>query len=329
VALREGITIRRGGGGVDLALSATGTLWYGAGAAVDRREVGWETREGVFSTVDQTWLGDFTSLALSPDGSRLAIGSVDATGEQIWVKQLGSPQGSLSKLTFDGINTLPRWHPDGKQILYVASFLPSGNIRAVRADGVSAAPAPLIKRSERTYSAAWSADGKWLVFEALRPQTGRDILAIPTTGDTAAIAVSTTNFGERNPSISPNGRWVVYQSNTTGASEVYARPFPVASAELYQVSNGGGSSPKWSRDGNEIFYENGNNELTRVVVASGASFSFSDRRVLFSLRGINGWDVAPGGQRFIVLRDRVGVGRNRLIVVENFFEELKAKVPKK
>jgi Tol biopolymer transport system component len=120
----------------------------------------------------------------------------------------------------------------------------------------------------------------------------------------------------------------LYEASTTGTLEIYVRPFPDASTRLYQISTGGGSEPKWSPDGTEIFYVNGNNELVRVAVIPGATFSVADPRVLFSLRGVADWDVAPDGQRFIMIRDRQGRQRAKLVVVDNFFEELRAKVPR-
>ncbi len=106
------------------------------------------------------------------------------------------------------------------------------------------------------------------------------------------------------------------------------RPFPKTSEGLYQVSSGGGVDPKWSADGREIFFRNGNNELARVAVARSTTFAVDDQRVLFSLRGVVDWDVVPDGQRFVLLRDRQGQQRRKLVVVENFFQELNARVPR-
>jgi Tol biopolymer transport system component len=155
-----------------------------------------------------------------------------------------------------------------------------------------------------------------------------DIYAVRTDGDTTLVPLSTTAFAERNPVISPDGKWVLYDASTTGTTDVYVRPFPNAAAALYQVSTGGGRNAQWSRDGREIFFTNGNNELARVAVVPGNSFSVADQRVLFSLRGVTNWDVAPDGKRFVMIRDRAGKERNKLIVVENFFEELKARLPR-
>ena len=121
---------------------------------------------------------------------------------------------------------------------------------------------------------------------------------------------------------------MLYDANTSGTNDVYVRPFPNAASAVYPVSIGGGSRAKWSRDGKEIFFANANAEMVQASVAvSGNSFTISDRRVLFPLRGVRDWDVAPDGRRFILLRDRRDT-QGKLVVVENFFRELNAKVPR-
>jgi len=328
VALQDGIRIRRGGGGVDMTLSASGTLWYGFGASFNNLEVAWATRAGVTTVIDPAMSGDYEAISLSPDGTRLAMGIVDATGEQIWVKNVSAPGGTISKLTFEGINTAPRWHPDGKQILYASQFVAARNLHAVRADGASPAPVRLLTMpgSGRVYAARWSPDGRWIVFEHFGASNGRDISGIHV-GDTTFVPLVTSRFSDRNPSVSPDGRWLLYESSTTGVVEAYVRPFPNTAAGLYQVSSGGGFTPKWSRDGREIFFRNTNGQLMRAAVGSGITFTTSDQRPLFSLSGVADWDVAPDG-RFVLLRDKQAQQRRGLVVVENFFQELKSRVPR-
>jgi Tol biopolymer transport system component/tRNA A-37 threonylcarbamoyl transferase component Bud32 len=328
VALQEGIRIRRGGGGVDMTLSASGTLWYGFGASFNNLEVAWATRSGVTTVVDPGMSGDFEALALSPDGTRLALGIVDATGEQIWVKNVSAAGGTIGKLTFDGINTAPRWHPDGKRILYASQFVAARRVHAVRADGASPAPVPILSMpgSGRIYGARWSPDARWIVFEHLSATNGRDISAVRV-GETTFVALVTSKFADRDPSVSPDGRWLLYSSSTTGTVEAYVRPFPATTAGLYQVSSGGGFTPKWSRDGREIYFRNTNGQLMRAAVGSGNTFTSSDQRPLFSLSGVAEWDVAPDG-RFVLLRDKQAQQRRGLVVVENFLQELKTRVPR-
>jgi hypothetical protein len=94
------------------------------------------------------------------------------------------------------------------------------------------------------------------------------------------------------------------------------------------VSTAGGTRPNWSHNGQEIFFAHGNEDLGSVAVRPGKSFTTGEQRVLLSLRGVTDWDVAPDDRRFIIIRDRQGQQRRKLVVVENVFEELKAKAPR-
>jgi serine/threonine-protein kinase len=326
-SLWDGISIRRGGGGVDLAVSRTGTLWYGAGFSGGDREVLWASPTGQYAPVDPGWVGDFGGLALSPDGKRLAISITDATGEQIWVKQVDRTPGALSKGTFARVNGSPRWHPDGTRILFVTSFVAEANLRSARPDGSSEVPTVLLDDGVSTYLGAWSPNGEWLVYER-RGGSSRDLYGMRTTGDTTRVPLVASQFREGFPSVSPNGRWLLYESNQTGRFEVYLRPFPNTAGSITQVSTAGGRHPVWSRDGRAIYFRNEREDLVRAEVRPGEAFAVGEQRVLFSLRGVTDWDVAPGDQRFVVIRERAGQGSRKLIVVENFFEELRAKVPR-
>ncbi len=119
-----------------------------------------------------------------------------------------------------------------------------------------------------------------------------------------------------------------YTSEESGQNQVYVRPFPNAGDAKWLVSTGGGRNPKWSHSGRELFYRSTALELVAVEVVPAPTFVIGERRVLFSTQGyINGpYDVTPDDQQFVMVR-LTGAGQSGdLIVVENFFEELKAKV---
>jgi len=327
VVLIEGVNLRSSGGGVDVTISSTGTLWYSSGASRGRQQLLWATRGGVFSEVDSDLTGDFGTLAISPDATKLAISIEDATGEHIWMKTLNRQSGPLSKLSFDRSNRSPRWHPDGTRILFTSSamveFVLRVVLRVVRADG-STAPEILRDESFPVSEGEWTRDGQWLVFSG-RPAAARDIFGIRTNGDSIVTPLAATAFAERAGTISPDGRWLAFESDRTGQYEIYVRPFPNSAAALTQVSTGGGARPRWSANGRELYYFGGRGgSMMSAEVIPAAAFSFKEQTALFSRRGIVDYDVAPDG-RFIVIRTLNAQQGGSLIVVENFFEELREK----
>ena len=111
----------------------------------------------------------------------------------------------------------------------------------------------------------WSDDGRFLLFYRVDPQTDRDLWVLPMEGDRTPWVFLKTPFDERNASLSPDGRWVAYQSNESGRFEIQIRPFSGSAASSaggtapggqWQVSTAGGIFPKWRRDGQELYYLN-------------------------------------------------------------------------
>jgi hypothetical protein len=134
-----------------------------------------------------------------------------------------------------------------------------------------------------------------------------------------------------SPAISPNGRWLAYTSDESGQFEIYVVPFPNTSAAKWAVSTRGGTEPLWSHNGNELFYRNRSGELVAVEVKTIPTFSVGRSTPLFPTRGFASMEwgvtyaVAPDDRRFLMIRPLATGTPDRLIVVENWFEELKAK----
>jgi Tol biopolymer transport system component/tRNA A-37 threonylcarbamoyl transferase component Bud32 len=313
-------------GAVDLALSSSGTLIYQVGEVnTDPATVAYVTRDGRFTPVDSGWSSSFQTLALSPDGKQLAV-SIVATGEQqVWIKQL--PDGPMSKLTFDGqSNIRPSWHPDGQMVGFTSASL---TFSSVRADG-SAQPTVLATDTARSgiQEAVWSRDGRWIVYRT----TTRDILARRTTGDTTPVPLlQTPSFQEIEPTLSPDGKWLAYASNESGRFEIYVRPFPDTDRAKWQVSTDGATDPLWSHSGRELFFFANTGMVTSVEILPAATFTMGKRTPLFSATltagGPHSWDITPDDQRFVMIQlSGSGDTQSReLVVVENFFSELKAK----
>jgi Tol biopolymer transport system component len=274
---------------------------------------------------------------LSPDGTRLAYRETGGSAAEIWIKDLD--RGPLSRLTFDpSSDQAPMWTPDGASILFISQRLRAGDfsIWSRRADGTG--EAQLVLDPQRSVAeVTMSPDGEWIVFRA-SDSPSRDILAQrPGVDSVATELLASPDFDEVGPAISPDGRWLAYASNETGGYQVYVRPFPDVDAGRWQVSTGGGAGARWSHNGNEIFYGTAAGAMMAARVDTGSGFRvlgiepmFTDTQLL--LEGVsNGWyDVPPGADRFLMARPVNAGGDSsepQLILVQNFFEELRRRVP--
>jgi serine/threonine-protein kinase len=330
-------------GAADLAVSPTGSLLYSTDRGSATTEPVWLGRDGTASPVDSAWHGLFiASEALSPDGSRLAVhlnapsgGSTSRT-EAVWVKQL--PTGPLSRLTFEGEqNGEPSWSADGRDILFLSSRSGPPALYRQRADG--RAPAERVAGVYNGLGDGFeSPDGHWIIARSATATPGDgDILAMRIGTDTALKPLIATGFQELAPALSPDGHWLAYTSNETGRPEVYVRPFPNVEDGKYPVSTGGGTGPRWSHRGDELFYRALNNDFMAVELRltpptlgvagqkrlfSAAPYAASEQRAMY--------DVSPDDRRFLMLRIGSSAGEtggSQLVLVQNFPTELHRLLP--
>ena len=175
-----------------------------------------------------------------------------------------------------------------------------------------------------------SPDGKWLVVEDPTPPT-RNIGLLDSTGDRQLKPLIEPGFIKDNPAVSPDGRWMAYQSNETGRNEIYVRPFP-AIDRRWTISTNGGERAVWSRNGRELFYVEPQGRLMAVRIEPGAEFSAGLPQLLFegqfAAPAGRAYDVAEDG-RFLMMKT-VSESESptaSLIVVQNWTEDLKRLVP--
>ncbi len=316
-----------------LAWSAAGTLVYlqGATQAVDRELVR-VSRAGAATPIDTTWFGGFNSFALAPEARRVAVGVGLASGTLgIWIKQLD--RGPFTRLTFSGQDRRPAWSPDGRVVAFVRDSLNYSSIFARPADG-SIADALLARLDRQVQEVAWSPDGRWVVLRTDNGAEGAgDLVGVRTDGDTTPVPLVASRFTELHPAISPDGRWIAYTSNESGANEIYVRPFPATSGGRWQVSNGGGFAPVWSRDGRELYYVDGSVRLVAARIPAGSAFQVQELTPLFDVSGFSldnfhqTYDVLPGGG-FLFLRPQASqaAAARPLVLVENWFADVRARL---
>ncbi|HEX9565131.1 MAG TPA: protein kinase [Gemmatimonadaceae bacterium] len=323
----------------DLAISRTGTLFMNAaaaGGATGTFEAVWVDRSGNASPVDPDWrfnLGATFNASLSPDGSRVALDVRTDAANDIWIKQLD--RGPLSRLTtHPASDDRPEWSRDGGSIAWISSRGAGRVVLRQRADGTR--PEEMLLDLPTTpQEITFSRDGAWALVRAGTPPNS-EIWGLRLGVDTAPRRLLSSRFNDRALALSPDGKWMAYQSAESGGDEVYVRPFPDLEAGRVIVSIGGGTQPLWSHSGRELFYVNAADELVAARVETSGGFQILERRVLFGMTpyvqqqaNSTPFDIRLDDQQFLMVRRaNLGDDAGSYILVENWFEELKARVPR-
>jgi len=256
---------------------------------------------------------------------------------------------TASRLTFlAGQNDYPVWTPDGKTVVFHSSNQAAPGLYAIRSDGSGEA-----KRltEGRDFPTSFSPDGKRLAIQQPGKDRRSDIFTLPVEADTgpgaAGVRVGKAElslgapFSEAQAAISPDGRWLAYQSDESGTPHVYVRPFSKAVAGpggKWQVSTEYATHPRWSRDGRELLYQTTAGRLMATgYTAQGDAFVAGKPRVWAEVRvrslGFEaGYDIAPDGKRlaaFLVDDTDGGKLATSLTFLLNFGDELRRKAPGK
>jgi serine/threonine-protein kinase len=325
-----------GSSGGNYSFSDSGLLAYVAGTQqTENRPLEWIDRQGKAQASPAPPRGYMTAR-LSPDGRRVAadIVSADSRSGDIWI--VGLERGTLTRLTFEGRHWNPAWTPDGRRVTF--SSTEKGGIYWAAADG-SEKPERLAAIITQASDTSWTPDGRTLLYSVgLGARTGTGIWVLRVdgrTGEGKPQPFLQTTFVEANPQLSPDGRWVAYQSTESGRFEVYVRPFPGPGGKV-PISTEGGGHPRWSRSGRELFYQDLKSRIVAVEVQTSPAFRVGQSRALFELHGVPpveahfagaAWDVAPDGTRFLVIKTTDSqAGGTKLHVVENWFEELRRRI---
>ena len=313
---------------VDYAISRNGMLVYVPAEAGVERSLVWVNREGNESLVTEE-RRNFVIPRISPDGKKMAVSVTEEDGGHNWIYDF--EDSSFDKLTFEGLNTLPIWTPDGRWITYRSTKDGQvGNLYRRLADGSGPAERLTESQFNQTFN-SWSPDGSVAVFQERRPESNRDIWILPMDGDKEPYVLISSPARDCCAAFSPDGKFLAYVSNTTGPLHVYVATFPDLEGKWQISGEEGGGEPVWSPDGTELFYRSGN-QLIAVPIQTEPTFSAGRPTPLFEKAYVSGgiaaiphYDISPDGQRFLMVKQEQG--ESQIHVVLNWFEELKRLVP--
>jgi Tol biopolymer transport system component len=199
----------------------------------------------------------------------------------------------------------------------------------------------LLATGDRVRPTSWSPDGKALVYSTAGTDKKTHLWVLPVeagggapSGPGAArgkpYPLHDTAFSEDEGEVSPDGRWLAYTSEESGAPEVYVQPFSVSGpGGKVRISTDGGQSPRWSKNGRELFYWDGTRSKAMAVdVETTPQFRVGIPNQLFAHFGRTTWDVAPDGKRFLFEQDpSLESGVREMAGVVDWFEELRRRVP--
>ena len=340
-----------------IAFSDSGTLVYVPQSVVSAGVTGvtspgntlvWVNKEGEEEPLG-TKPDNYQTLKISPDGTKVAVSTIESgLNEDIWIWDI--LHQTLGKLTSDkSTDNTPVWSSDGENIAFFSSRNGSGDVYLKPANGIGQAELFISKPERQIDPWSFSRDGKFLVtHEIPYSPIGFDIGMVSMEGNREYKILLHESYFESQPQISPDGKYLAYQSDESGEENIYVRPFPNVLEDRWLVSRNGGNSPLWSPIGRELFYRSGDATVA-VEIEPDPIFKYGNPKTLFAgtyfFRNIFGvtmtsWDIHPDGDKFLMIKPPATTASEsptekqaaeakqpKVIVVLNWFEELKEKVP--
>jgi hypothetical protein len=303
---------------VTFSISDGGALVYGIGGANDSgARLTWVDRRGnPIGTVGP--IANYRGPALAPDEKRVAVKRREEASldyGDAWIMDV--TRDATSRFTFNSaeLNNSPVWSHDGARIAFAALRGVKWGLYAKASNGAGTEER-LIESQAAMIATSWSPDGRYVVYSTVGEKTATDIWLLPLFGDRKPFPVVMTPFNENHGEVSPDGKWLAYDSNESGQAQVYVRPFPSGESK-WQISTGSGRPglyPRWRGDGRELFYMDGAGagKLMAVEIkVNGSALEAGTPTALFdsSFANLGGeripshaYGVSADGQRFLIPR---------------------------
>ncbi len=317
-------------GAGQFGISETGSLIYASGgvAPPSKNSLMWVDQEGNEQPVTDKQL-PFAGPRLSPDGLKIAYCKYTLENE-IWVYDIST--GTNTPLTREMNAAFPIWIPGSNRLIFPSNKSGVMNLFSQACDGSS--PMERITTSEYDQFPASASSNGNVAFIEINPVTAFDINLLDLHSKQVTPFLNSASM-ESHPEFSPDGRWIAYTSNVSKRYEVYVQPFPATGTE-YTISNEGGTMPLWAKDMKQLFYRC-DDQVWVVDVRTDGGFQTSKSRMLFEKPGymedwtdIRTYDLSVDGKRFLMVKEEQQKAEaiTEMIFVQNWFEELKQKVPK-
>jgi eukaryotic-like serine/threonine-protein kinase len=320
----EGMRGSRLGGASYFAVSAAGTLVYADGPEASNIStpvtVGVDGTEAALPNAPEALYLDPT---ISPDGQRAIITTLKDASQDLWLTDFA--RGTWMRLTR---SVQPRMAPvwlDGESFVFSAG--PAGKVDLWRgtADG-SREPEPLVRSSHTKYAMSWSGAARLLAYvEVANGTTEEDIWLVDMSGVAKPEVFLATRFRESSPDLSPDGVWLAYESDESGRNEVYVRPVRRGGGK-FPVSTTGGRWPRWSRDGRQLYYVDGERLMSVAVSVTQTGFRAAQPRLRlqYPYYGGSSPNYAPlaDGRLLIVKSQPQSAPLSRFIVVQDWISQL-------
>lgn len=287
------------------AASQTGVLSFYSGINPLLSQLTWVNREGkILETMGEPDV--MQAPALSPDGTTIVVDRLDVgTGTyDLWLYNL--PTRSVSRLTFDSENDMfPVWSQDGKSILFSSGRGGKLGLYQKAANGGDTEHL-LVQMAGITLPTDGSGRD-FLLFSNQAPRAENNLFRLSLVPGSKPVPLVHAKASESHGRLSPDGRWLAYDSDETGSAQVFVATFPQTQGR-WQVSqkhgkNEGGTRPLWSHDGRELFYVSASGKLMRVTIGTAASFTHSQPQPMFEVRmpPMSPFAISHDGTRFLIL----------------------------